>query len=270
MFSDEYTAMVAASKGKLSLLNNKPFAYFISSILAGMFIGIGILLCFTSGGLLQGAPYTKIVMGMTFAVALSLVVIAGAELFTGNNMVMMAGVLRKEVTVGGMLKLWVICWIGNWIGSFLLALMFTGTGLATGDVGQFMADAAATKMTIPFGPLLLRAIFCNFLVCLAVWCGFKCKSDSGKLIMVFWCIFAFVTTGMEHSVANMTLLGIGVLNPMNPDISVMGYFYNILTVSLGNIIAGTVFVAWPYHLISKKKEKKAEEKGEEKAAEATE
>ena len=96
--------------------------------------------------------------------------------------------------------------------------------------------------------------FSAFLVCLAVWCGFKCKSESGKLIMIFWCLFAFITTGFEHSIANMTLLTISLLAPMEAAVTIGGYAYNLIVVTLGNMVGGILFVAIPYYLISKKKE----------------
>ena len=254
MFMEEFAAVTKTAKAKAQFLKSNPLGYVLASMLAGAYIGFGILLIFSIGGMLEGAPYAKIVMGLSFGIALSLVVIAGAELFTGNNFVMTAGALEKTVGWGQAVKLWVVCFIGNWAGSILLAVIFYGTGLADGPIGQFIADSAATKMSIDFLPLLLRGILCNTLVCLAVWCGFRCNSDSGKLIMIFWCLFAFITTGFEHSIANMTLLTISMLSPMDAAVSWGGYFYNLFTVTLGNLIAGAVVLALPYYRISRKKE----------------
>lgn len=254
MFMEEFAAVTKAAKTKADFLKKNPLGYFLASMLAGMYIGFGILLIFSIGGMLDGAPYTKIVMGLSFGIALSLVIIAGAELFTGNNFVMTAGALEKTTGWGQAVKIWVVCFIGNWAGSIFLAIIFYAAGFAEGPVGQFIADSAATKMSIDFLPLLLRGVLCNTLVCLAVWCGFRCKSDSGKLIMVFWCLFAFITTGFEHSIANMTLLTISMLSPMEAAVSWSGYFYNLFTVTLGNLIAGALVLAVPYYLISRKKE----------------
>ncbi len=254
MFSEEVGAVANAARSKSALLKKNPLGYFISAMLAGVYVGFGVLLAFTAGGSLGGAPATKIVMGATFGVALSLVVMAGSELFTGNNLVMSLGLLKKTVGFGETLKLWLVCWLGNWVGSALLAVVFWATGLAQGAVGQFIADASAAKMAAPFVPLLFRALLCNMLVCLAVWCTFRCKSESGKLIMIFWCLFVFITVGLEHSVANMTTLTISLLSPMGAAVSVAGYFYNILVVTLGNMIGGILFVAFPYHQIAKNKE----------------
>lgn len=254
MFNDEISSIANAAQGKINFLKTNPIGYFVAAMLAGIYVGFGILLIFTIGGLSNGAPYTKILMGASFGIALSLVIMAGSELFTGNNMIMTIGIAKKSVTVKNTIKLWGICYFGNLVGSVILAIIFWSAGLSTGQVGEFIANTAAAKMNIAFIPLLMRGILCNILVCLAVWCGFKCKSESGKLIMIFWCLFAFITSGFEHSVANMTLLTIGLLEPYNAAISMSGYVYNLSVVTLGNMIGGIVFVAIPYYLISRKKE----------------
>ncbi|WP_252225547.1 formate/nitrite transporter family protein [Clostridium sp. ZBS2] len=255
MFCEEFNSVVVAAKAKVNLLKNNKLGYFISSMLAGAYVGMGIILIFTIGGLLSsaGSPFTKVIMGASFGVALSLVVMAGSELFTGNNFVMTAGSLSGEVTWSDTLKVWGLCFLGNLVGSIITGAMFYLTGLATGPVGEFIASTSAVKMSVPFLPLLMRGVLCNILVCLAVWCSFRCKNEVAKLIMIFWCLFVFITAGFEHSVANMTLLTVGLLSPGAADVSVMGYLYNIIVVTLGNIIGGAIFLAVPYYLISKKK-----------------
>ena len=209
---ESFNLVANAANNKIELLKNNPLGYFIQSILAGMYIGFGILLVFTLSGQLSSQPYVKLVMGACFACALSLVVIAGAELFTGNNLVMTAGYLNKRVSGKDVIKLWTICWLGNLVGSILLAILFNLTGLYSGNTLDAAVSSAEMKMTAGFIPLLTRGILCNILVCLAIWSGFRTKSESGKLIMIFWCILAFFTTGFEHSVANMTLLSLAMIN----------------------------------------------------------
>lgn len=250
MFKEEVIAAGNASVVKINLLKKNPLGYFLSSMLAGMYVGFGILLIFTIGGLLNEFSGMKIIMGVSFGIALSLVVVAGAELFTGNNLIMPLGAFQKKVTWGETIKLWVICYIGNLLGSILIAALFWASGLDQGTVGKFIAKTSYIKMTLAPTELVVRGILCNILVCLAVWCSLRCKSDSGKLIMIFWCLFAFITTGFEHSVANMTLLSVALLNPMGAAVTLSGYAYNLLFVTLGNMIGGVLFVAVPYYLIS--------------------
>ena len=254
MFSEEFSSIVSAAKVKCDFFKRNPKGYFVASLLAGIYVGLGIILIFNVGGLLSGQPYAKIVMGVSFGIALSLVIMAGSELFTGNNLVLTAGAMTGNISWTQVFKLWTVCYIGNWLGSILIAFIFYAAGFASGPAGDFIASTSAMKMSIPFVQLFLRGLLCNILVCLAVWCSFKCKSESGKLIMIFWCLYAFITSGYEHSIANMTLLTISLLAPFDSAISFSGYMYNILTVSLGNMAGGILFVAVPYYMISKKKE----------------
>lgn len=254
MFSEEFNNVALAGKAKLNLLKESKGQYLVSAMLAGIYVGLGIMLIFTIGGLLTsaGSPVTKIVMGASFGVALSLVAMAGAELFTGNNFIMTASSMKGEVSWGDTIKVWIAGFIGNLLGSILAGIVFWAAGLATGPVGEFIANTSATKMSLPAGHLFFRGILCNVLVCLAIWCTFRLKSDSGKLIMIFWCLFVFITAGFEHSIANMTLLTIGLLAPHTAAVSIGGYIYNIGIVTLGNMVGG-ILLALAYYYVSKKK-----------------
>lgn len=218
-----------------------------------MYVGFGILLIFTIGGLLAQAnsPAVRIVMGMSFGIALSLVIMAGSELFTGNNMIMTVGNLEGKVNFRDSLQVYFYSFTGNLLGSVLLAALFVAAGLATGSTAAFMGKAAQTKMTLPWMELFFRGVLCNILVCLALWCSFRLKEEVGKLIMVFWCLFAFITTGFEHSVANMTLLAAALLAPATAGVSVGGFIYNLVVVTLGNFVGGALVVGFSYWYISK-------------------
>lgn len=258
MFNEEFEKVAGAAKAKVLLLKNNKSGYFISSMLAGVYVGLAIMLIFTIGGLLKSAesPATKIAMGASFGGALSLVVFAGSELFTGNNFIMTVGSLNKTVSWMDTCKVWIVSFIGNLAGSILAGYMFFASGLAKGPVGDFIANITAVKMNLPASELFFRGLLCNVLVCLAVWCTFRCKEDTAKLIMIFWCLFIFITAGFEHSVANMTLMTIGLFAPGTAVVSVGGYIYNILFVTLGNMVGGILFVAIPYYLISRKNKTK--------------
>ena len=250
MFKDEFDAMVRASESKCQLLEKNPPGYFVLSMMAGAFIGFGVLLTNSIGAQLQGSPFTKLILGLAFGVALSLVTMAGGELFTGNNMVIGAGLLTHRVTLPKAIRIYSVCWLGNLCGGIVLGLLFLMTGLSSGATGDFMAAATLSKITAPPLALFARGALCNMLVCLAVWCGFRAKSDAGKLIMIFWCLFAFVTTGFEHSVANMTLFTEALINPCGQPITLVGCLYNLLLVSAGNLFGGILLVACPYYIAS--------------------
>jgi len=252
LFSEVFNVVAGVAKKKLSFLSQNPLGYFIASMLAGVYVGFGIILIYSIGGQLMGLHAVKMVMGISFGIALSLVIMAGAELFTGNNLIMMAGCFAGIVKIGDVIKLLVVCYLGNWLGAILIALAFYGTGFLVGGTREFIAVTSAMKMSTPFFQLIFRGLMCNILVCVCTWCSYKLKSESGKLIIIFWCLFAFITSGYEHCIANMTLLTLSLLAPFSTDVGLGGYFYNILVVSLGNMIGGICFIALPYFLISRK------------------
>jgi len=260
MFSEEINNLALVAAKKKALLKESRFRYLLASMLAGIYVGFGILLIFTIGGMLQSAntPGTKILMGVSFGVALSLVLVAGSELFTGNNLIMMVGSLNKEVSWKDSLEVWIYSFIGNFLGSILLSILYVQSGLATGDVADFIITGSQGKIGAGFGPLFIRGILCNMLVCLAVWCFFKLKEETAKLIMVFWCLFAFITIGFEHSVANMTLITTAMMLPNSGTISLAGLFQNLIPVTLGNFIGGAFFIGWTYWRIANGKEKTKE------------
>lgn len=254
MYQEEIAKIAGAAQAKTALLKSSKGKYLVSSALAGMYVGFGILLIFTIGGLLAQADSSavKIVMGVSFGIALSLVIMAGSELFTGNNLVMTVGNLEKKTTVADSLSIYLFSFAGNLIGSLILAGLFAYSGLNSGTTGAFIVKAAQMKMTLPWTQLLVRGILCNTLVCLAIWCSFRMKEEVGKLIMVFWCLFAFITTGFEHSVANMTLLAAALLVPGAVGVSAAGFAYNLAWVTLGNFIGGALLVGCSYWYIAKK------------------
>ena len=255
MYSEEINKVSASAVKKSEFLKKSKMKYLTASALAGIYVGFGILLIFTIGGLLSEAqsPVTKIIMGASFGIALSLVIMAGSELFTGNNMVMTIGSLEKKVTWMDSANIWIYSFIGNFIGSAALAALFVGSGLAKGSTAAFILKVSQGKMAMPSMELFLRGILCNMLVCLALWCAIKLKEETAKLIMIFWCLFAFITTGFEHSIANMTLLSAALMIPHTAAISIGGLTHNLLWVTLGNFVGGAVFIGATYWFISKEK-----------------
>lgn len=233
---------------KVSQLHTSKSRYLILTMMAGFFVGFGIILIFTIGGLLgpTGFAGTKIIMGVTFGIALSLVLMAGADLFTSNNMIMTIGTLTKKTTWYETLQIWIFSYVGNFAGSILIAALFVYSGLATGGTTDYINAAASAKMNAPFVELVMRGILCNILVCLAVWCAFKLREETAKLIMIFWCLFAFITSGFEHSIANMTLLSLSLMVPHPDTVSLAGLVANLVPVTIGNIIGGAVFIGAAY------------------------
>jgi nitrite transporter NirC len=238
---DTFTGVAIA---KEDMIKNRFGQYWVLSMLAGMYIGFGILLIFTVGAQFAsvGSPAVKIIMGISFGIALTLVVFAGSELFTGNNMVMLIGCLNGKTSWGWMLWLWTVCWFANLAGALLLAWTFSCTGFSDGTViGKFMGKVASAKMNAPWMELFCRGILCNALVCLAVWMCAKCKNEAARIFLIFWCLFAFISCGYEHSIANMTIFGVSLFSAHPDTVTCTGFAYNMLPVTLGNIVGGGFF-----------------------------
>ncbi len=251
MIGGSLVSVAEAARAKAAHLETRPLGYFVLSLLAGIYVGFGIVLIFAVGAplLAAGSPAAKLAMGASFGVALSLVVFAGAELFTGNNMVMTVGLLRRTVSSRALVAIWLVSFVGNLVGSLALAWLVARSGVLAGAPHREVIEkVAAAKMSLAFTPLFVRGVLCNWLVCLAVWCAMRASSEAGKLVMIFWCLFAFIGAGFEHSVANMTLLGIGLFQAHSPSVSVACFVHNLVPVTLGNVVGGALFVGAAYWL----------------------
>lgn len=253
MFTGEMQKIAEASEKKIKFMYRSPVGYLLLSALAGIYVGFGIVLIFAIGGPIQqggGAPYLKLVMGASFGIALSLVVFAGAELFTGNNMIFAIGNLMKRVGLGPITALFVLCFIGNLLGSIFLAWLVVHGGSLSAASNELILKAAAMKMGLAPEEAFIRGILCNWLVCLAIWISIRAQSESAKLIMIFWCLFAFIASGFEHNIANQTLLSLAMFLPHGPDVSLAGFVHNQIYVTLGNLVGGGAFVGMVYWFAS--------------------
>lgn len=262
MFENEYNEVSKTAKAKVKLFKENPLGYFVASSMAGLYIALGSILMGFVGGCLTGQPSQKLICGIVFSVGLCFVTIGGAELFTGNKFVTAVGSMKKTVTWAETVKLGTICYFGNLVGSVIASVLFVLTGICQTNeaVGEFFANTAAAKMAGTPVNLFAKAVLCNILVCTAIWCGARLKSEGAKIAMNFCCVGTFVTCGFEHSIANMTFLSIGLMNPMGKAISFGGFIYNLGIVTIGNMVGGILFLAFPYYLISlerKKSETKA-------------
>jgi nitrite transporter NirC len=247
MFSktlDDFAALAAA---KATYSREKPLAFFVSSMMAGAYVGIGIILIFTLGQQFEPA-LRPLVMGGCFGIALTLVVFAGSDLFTGHTMFMTIGLARGTVEPTAVARAWLLCWVGNLVGSALLALVFWlgGGGQILKDGADLIFAASAAKMGASATALIARGALCNWLVCLALWTSARATSDAAKCILIWWCLFAFIAAGFEHSIANMTIFSIALLGAHPASVTFGGAAYNLLWVTVGNIVGGAGFVAGGY------------------------
>ena len=258
MYVETIVHFTKLASAKVAALKQNPLGFFIGSMMAGAYVGFGIILIFIVGSTADPA-YQKLVMGTSFGIALTLVVFAGSELFTGHTMYMAIGWLEKAVNAGTVLKLWSFVWLGNLAGSSALAVLFVlggGAGVVS-EPDSFLHTVTAAKMNASMSELLARSILCNWLVTLALWMAGRSTSDVGKAIVIFWCLYAFIASGYEHSVANMTLFTISLLGNHPASVSVSGMVHNLCWVTLGNLLSGSLFMAVGYWVYSGRQQKRA-------------
>jgi formate transporter len=241
------------------------------SVLAGAFIALGAMFATTVVAGADGElPFgvTRLLAGLVFCLGLILVVVAGAELFTGNNLIVMAWAARR-IPVTWMLRNWAVVYAGNLVGALgTVAIVYAGAQYEFGDgsVGSAALTIAQTKSSLGWGQALALGVMCNALVCLAIWLTYSARSVTDKILAVIFPITAFVAAGFEHSVANMYFLPMGLLvkeegsaaffdeigkAPADfPDVTLADIAIgNLLPVTIGNIIGGSLMVGLVYWLV---------------------
>lgn len=226
----------------------------VLGIFAGMFIGFAGIASNVAGATVANPSISRLVSACVFPAGLAMVLIAGSELFTGNNLIIIA-VLEKKVKIHEMLKNWFFVLIGNAIGTMMVASMVVYGGtpeLFDGVLAEKMVASALTRVNQTFAEAFLRGILCNILVCIAVWAAFAAKTVSGKILMSFWPIMLFVLCGFEHSVADIYFGVAGILTANEYGIAAEGLTWgsflldNLLPVTLGNIVGGSGIVGAGY------------------------
>ena len=261
---------------------------FVLAILAGAFIAMGAIFATTVGAgsiaikdatgvaaFATGLPFgvTRLLMGLTFTVGLILVVIGGSELFTGNNLISMAYASHK-VTLGALLRNWVVVWIGNLVGSILTAyIVFLGRqySFGNGAIGATALAIGEAKTSFTFIQAVALGIMCNALVCMAVWLCYSARTVTDKILAIIPPIACFVAAGFEHSVANMYFIPVALFvkgggdpaffqmigkTPASFPHLTWGNFFagNLLPVTIGNIIGGAVMVGLVYWFVYLRKQ----------------
>jgi formate/nitrite transporter len=242
-----------------------PLRVFALALLAGAFIAFAAaFFTVVTHGSNMSLGVTRLLGGLVFCLGLILVVVAGAELFTGNNLLVMACV-DKKITLKQLLLNWTVVFFGNLCGSLGVVLLIYLNGhwlMGNGAVGAQAVMIANSKVNLGFMQAFSSGILCNALVCLAVWLCFASHTVTDKILAIIFPITAFVTLGFEHSVANMYFIPAGMLAKTNQEVmkivgdslnlsnlNLVGFIYNLVPVTLGNIIGGSVFVGMIYWFI---------------------
>ncbi|MBR1852696.1 MAG: formate/nitrite transporter family protein [Lachnospiraceae bacterium] len=231
----------------------------ILAVLAGIFIALGAfgsqVVSVDSGGSLG-----KFLGALIFPVGLLMVLMGGAELFTGNVLIFLS-VLDQKASVKGMIRNWILVYLGNMAGGILVAMMLSyghSYSLFDGQLAELVVSAAKAKVMLSFGDAFLRGILCNILVCIAVWVSFAASEAAGKILGLFLPVMLFVVSGYEHCVANMYFIPAGIfvskVYGLEADIRWSDFFFrNLLPVTMGNIVGGAVIVSTAYYLAYLKK-----------------
>ncbi len=252
---------IGVAKGKTS---QAWYKILILAVLAGAFIALGGAFAGMAGAGFTGTQ-ASLIKGAVFPLGLILVVICGAELFTGNCL-LIAPLMNKDIKVTGMLKNWGIAYIGNFIGAVVIATLivlshlYGQTGETITQSGLACLSTAAAKCNAGFWDTFIRGILCNMLVCLAVWAAMSSKNAVGKIFAVYMPVFAFVVCGFEHSIANMFYITSGLITSAVYKIPVSGLnfgnglAYNLIPSTLGNIIGGAL-IALAYWAVYFKRNK---------------
>jgi formate transporter len=236
---------VGVAKARLPLLSMTALG-----VLGGGFIGLGALfstLVLSDSTLSFGLA--RLLAGLAFSTGLILVVVAGAELFTGNNLLVMAFVARR-IRAGELALNLAVVYVANFVGAAGLAAIVYMSGyseMADGAVGRTAVAISMTKAALPFGEAFFRGVLCNVLVCLAVWMAMAGRTVTDKVMAIVFPISAFVAAGFEHSVANMYFIPLGIL--LNADVGLVDLLRNLVPVTLGNLAGGIGMVALVYHVI---------------------
>lgn len=219
------------------------------AMLAGAFISLGALLFIVVvTGSYLGFGVTRLLGGLSFCLGLVLVVVAGAELFTGNNLLAMAWASRL-IGTRQVARNWCLAYVGNVIGCLGTVLFVVWADIASfdgGAVGETAVQIARAKVDLPLGQAFARGILCNALVCLAVWLAMGGRSVGDKILAVIFPITAFVAIGFEHSIANWFFLPFAVAIDRQSAVSAAGMTTNLAVVSAGNLVGGTLLVAGVY------------------------
>lgn len=246
MYADTIQKCSATAARIKRLANNDPIGFAISSAMAGAYVGLGIILIFTLGNLVEPS-IRPMVMGATFGIALTLVIIAGSELYTGHTMFLSFGAKTGEISWADNAKILPQTWFYNLLGSVFVAALFyfAGGGKLLPNTESLIHKVALAKTTAPWLVLFFKGILCNWLVCLAIW---MCQRVEGaaKFIAIWWCLLAFIACGYEHSVANMTIFALSYFGEHSQSYTLGGIGYNLFWVSIGNAVSGAIFMGLGY------------------------
>lgn len=249
--------VLALALKKQKVFRYSPIRFLLRSMLASMFIGFGVIVAFKTGNYfyLEHSPFAYPMAAFTFGAAIILIAWGGGDLFTGNTFYFTYAALSQKMQWPEVVKMWLLSYTGNILGACVFALLILGTGLyRESTVNSFLLNLVSHKMHISTGELFFRGILCNWLVCMAFFIPMALKGDGPKLFTMVLFVFCFFISGYEHSIANMCTFAIALVLDHPGTISMAGVIHNLVPVTIGNILGGTLMMGAFYYYLNNVKE----------------
>ncbi len=254
MEKEALSKIEALALKRLFIHKSSSLNYLLRAILASLFIGFGVIVAFKTGNLFYEvhSPLAYPVAAFTFGIAIILIYYGGGILFTGDTFYYTYGAIRKQLQWKDVGKLWLYSYVGNLIGAILFGLLIFATGIFKDpSVNGFIVKVANAKTSAPTLELFFRGILCNWLVCLAFFLPYRIKEEGAKIFVMLLLVFGFFISGYEHSIANFVTFAV-TIGTQHPDaITISDVVHNIIPVTLGNLLGGTLFMAFMYHYLNK-------------------
>ena len=241
-----------AAEGKLALLK-RPLLYIIKAIMGGAFISLGVIASYSAASLIYAVnpALAPMFVAIVFPLALISIIFFGGELFTTGTFIMSIGFFNRKVSLWNMLKVWGVCYFVNFVTIVTVISIWCATkSHPQGMFSEFVTSALTPRLNYSISQLLVRGALCNFVVCWAYYAALRITGDAAKFLMIYFCVFAFVISGMEHSVANIGFLTIGFF--AMDSFPIMDAVKNIAFSTLGNALGAILMLSIPVYFLERK------------------
>ena len=236
---------------KVEMAKNDSFRFFMRSIMAGLYLSMAAILSFSLGALFQdNTAVSKTLVAGTFGIGLAMIVFLGGELFTGNCFTTMIPVYSKKLKIKDLIPAWIICYLGNCVGSIIVCAIFIGSGSLKDVMTTYLTASITAKLNFDIIQLLLKAVLCNFVVCVGAYAGMKVQDSITKFVFILLIVMIFVLPGFEHCIANVSTFTMG-LTLLGNNVSWINLPLHMLISTIGNILGGSVLLGLPVYLTFK-------------------
>ena len=237
--------------GKIEMAKSNPFKFFMRSFMAGAYLAMAAILSFSLGALFSSnVALSKTLVAVSFGIGLALIVFLHGELFTGNCFTTIMPVYTKNKKLTDLIPAWVLCYLGNFVGSAIICVCFIGSGALKDVMVPYLKNSIEAKLTFDVMQLLLKGILCNFVVCVGTYAGMKIQDSMTKFVFLIVIVMVFVLPGFEHCIANMGTFTMG-FTALQTTINWSALPLHMLISTIGNILGGSVLLGLPVYLTFK-------------------